>query len=43
VKQKFAFTKGANAQVVGNTGFRYGGGAPIQPRTVTVGKLTHRA
>jgi hypothetical protein len=39
-KQKFAFTKGAEAQVVGNTGFRYAGGAAIQPRIVTIGKLT---
>jgi hypothetical protein len=39
-KQKFAFTRGAEAQVVGNTGFRYAGGPAIQPRIVKIGKLT---
>lgn len=39
-KQKFAITKGAEAQVLANTGFRYPGGAAVQPRTVKIGKQT---
>ena len=39
-KQKFEFTKGAAAQVVGNTGFVYRGTEAIQPRTVKVGTRT---
>ncbi len=40
VKQKFEFTKGAEAQVLANTGFRYPGGPAIQPRTIKIGKRT---
>ena len=39
-KQKFAFPKGAEAQVLANTGFRYPGGPAVQPRTITIGKRT---
>ena len=42
-KQKFAFTKGANAQVVGNTGFRYGGGADSATHRDGRQADTHRA
>jgi hypothetical protein len=38
--QKFEFTKGAEAQVLANTGFRYPGGPAIQPRTIKIGKRT---
>jgi len=40
VKQRFDFTKGAEAQVLANTGFRYPGGPAIQPRTIKIGKRT---
>ena len=40
MKQKFEFTKGAEAQVLANTGFRYPGGPAIQPRTIKIGKRT---
>ena len=39
-KQNFAFTQGANAQVVGMTGFKYNGKAAVMPRTVKVGTRT---
>ena len=39
-KQNFAFTKGASAQVVGMTGFRYDGKAAVTPRTVKIGTRT---
>jgi hypothetical protein len=39
-KQKFPFTQGAEVKVLANTGYRYPGGAAVQPRTITLGKRT---
>jgi hypothetical protein len=39
-KQKFEFPKGADAQILANTGFRYVGGPAVQPRRITIGKRT---
>jgi hypothetical protein len=39
-KQRFAFTKGATAEVVGMKGFRYDGKAAVTPRMVKIGAKT---
>ena len=39
-KQKFEFTKGAAATVVGNKGFVFRGTEAVQPRTVKIGTRT---